>query len=88
MHALDRINGRLKETGFSCSAGHLKKLAGKRTRGKHYIRIAQLTKWVMTSDGSAGEVVTAIVQDGRVKTVMLSEIMQRWNDGTFSVDLQ
>lgn len=82
-HAVERIETRLKSIDFKVDQNHLNMLCKKFPKGKHYIRIALLGKWVMTSDGSYGDCVTAIIRSGIVQTVMLSEKSQRWHDGTF-----
>lgn len=87
-HAMDRINGRMAQIGMTVSAKHLDALSKARPNGKHYVRIAELSAWMYTPDGSNGDCLTAIVNDGRIVTVMLSGSKQRWADGTFSVALQ
>ena len=87
-HTIERMNNRIKSVGITIDTKHLRTLCKRMRRGKHYVRIASLGRWIMTSDGSHGEHVTAVIFNGQVKTLMISEHMQRWNDGTFKVELQ
>jgi hypothetical protein len=87
-HAIERMNNRINSVGITIDQKHLSMLCKKFPRGKHYIRVASLGKWIITSDGSSGEHVTAILYNGQVKTLMLSEHMQRWHDGSFKVFIQ
>lgn len=83
-HAIERKN-RLQHLNMVITDGQLEKVARQYRKGKHYVRVASIGKWVMLPDGSHGEYITVIVKDGIVKTLMVSEKMQRWNDGTFHV---
>lgn len=86
-HATDRLNGRLSDIDAKLDRKHLNMLCKRFKRGKHYIRVLDLNGWKM-SGSSYGEHVTIVIQNGNVKTCMLSDRMQRWNDGTFHVFLQ
>lgn len=86
-HARQRIESRIKSVGIKIDMAKLDKIGRKYSKGKTYVRIAKLDGWMITSDGSNGDCVTAIIKRGRVETVMLSNKSQRWSDGNFRVDI-
>lgn len=88
IHAEERYNTRIKPfTGKQISMLRLDGLSTLYPKGKHYVRIANLPRIVTTPDGSTGDTIVAIVNDGDITTIMLSHSQQRWNDGTFRVRL-
>lgn len=88
IHAKDQYKNRiLPATGKQISTQRLEALGKLWPRGKHYVRVANLPKVITAKDGSTGNCITAIVNNGDIITLMLSLDTQRWADGTFRVRL-
>lgn len=83
-HARTRIETRLDGIITTQDIHHIDRISQELETGKFYIRIKEMRQ-IMSINGSHGNCITAIIQDGNVKTVMLSERHQRWNDGTFQI---
>ena len=50
------------------------------TKGKWYVQVRALNRTHWTDD-SVGDTIVCIIQDGNVKTAMLSFASQEWDDG-------
>ena len=88
IHAKEQYQNRiLPYVGKQISMSRLNDLTNLYPKGKHYVRIANLPRIYTAADGSRGDTVVAIVNDGSVITLMLSMGGQRWPDGTFRVRL-
>lgn len=88
-HAQERMTNRISKVGFEVDVQHLRKLAKRYSHGKTYARIGYLDKWTYESEtDSYGNCIVAIIYFGQVKTIMLSDKLQRWNDGQMVVDIQ
>ena len=81
-HARENILGRLKGIVSEHDVFEMVQASEHFTSGKHYVNVRDLgsVKW---TDDSIGDVLVCIIQDGNVKTAMLSFASQRWDDGKY-----
>ena len=81
-HTRERIHGRLKGIVTEQDVREMDRASVHFTKGKHYVNVRTLGS-VQWTDDSVGDTVVCIIQDGNVKTAMLSFASQRWDDGKY-----
>lgn len=82
LHARDQIWGRLEGIVTDQDVREMVQASEHFTIGKHYVNVRNLGSVHWTND-SIGDTLVCIVQDGNVKTAMLSFASQRWDDGEY-----
>ena len=82
LHAQGQIHIRLKGIVTVRDVLEMQKASQHFTSGKHYVNVRNLGS-VHWTDDSVGDTLVCIIQDGNVKTAMLSFASQRWADGKY-----
>ena len=82
LHARDQIYGRLEGIVTELDVGEMLRASQHFTSGKHYVNVRNLGS-VHWTDDSIGDTLVCIIQNGNVKTAMLSFASQRWTDGRY-----
>jgi hypothetical protein len=82
IHTRERIFGRLKDIVTEHDVFEMVQASEHFTSGKHYVNVRNLNA-VHWTDDSIGDTIVCVIQDGNVKTAMLSFASQRWEDGEY-----
>ena len=82
IHARENIFGRLNGIVTEHDVFEMVQASDHFTQGKHYVNVRNLGSVEWTED-SIGDTLVCIIQDGNVKTAMLSFASQRWDDGQY-----
>lgn len=85
-HAENRIQARLTGLISTTDIEYIDRLTNRYYQGKFYIRIKQF-ETAMVRGNSYGNCVTVVINDGNVKTAMLSYDSQTWTDGQLVIQL-